>query len=106
MDAGEFEVLLYTILSEEPFNNQIFHMTEETDDNTISDYVSKNFGMLIGEIITCLTCHEKKRPKVLKYDSFIFPLGEISHKNKNGDPLVMRKNSFGQELCYHDIFYG
>ena len=98
--------LLYTIFSEEPFKNQIFHMTEETDDYTISDYVSHNFGMPIVETMTCLTYHQNNPPKVLKNDSFIFPLGEISHKNKNGDPLVMRKNSFGQELCYHDIFYG
>ena len=26
MDAGEFDGLLYTILSEEPFNNQRFNM--------------------------------------------------------------------------------
>ena len=28
MDAGEFEWLLYTIFSEEPFKNQGFHMKE------------------------------------------------------------------------------
>ena len=64
MDAGEFEVLLYTILSEEPFNNQIFHMTEETDDYTIGDYVSQQFGMLIEETMTCLTCHEKNAQSI------------------------------------------
>ena len=47
MDAGEFDGLLNTILSGEPFNNQMFHMKEETDDYTIGDYVSKHFGMLI-----------------------------------------------------------
>ena len=46
--------------------------------------------MLIGETWTCLTCHAKN-PKVLKYDSFIFLLGEISHRDKHGEPLVMRK---------------
>ena len=81
MDAGEFEGLLYTILSEEPFNIQIFHMKEETDNYTIADYVYHHFGMLVGETMTCLTCH-KKCPKVLKYDSFLFPLGEITHKKK------------------------
>ena len=43
-------------------------MAEETDDYTIYDYVYRNFGMLIGETITCITCHENKCPKVLKYD--------------------------------------
>ena len=62
MDAGGFEGLLYTILSEEPFRNYRFHITEETDDYTISDYVSQHFGVLIGEKMTCLTCHENKRP--------------------------------------------
>ena len=59
MDAGEFDGLLYTILSEEPFNNQRFHLKEETDDYTICNYVSQHFGMLIEETIICLTCHEK-----------------------------------------------
>ena len=34
-------------------------MTEETDDYIICDYVSQQFGILIGEKCTCLTCHEK-----------------------------------------------
>ena len=59
MDAGGFDGLLYTILSEEPFNNQIFHMKEETDDYTIGDYFSQHFGILIEETMTCLTCLEK-----------------------------------------------
>ena len=58
-------------------------MTEETDDFTISDYVSHHFGMLMVETMTCLTYHQNNFPKVLKDDSFIFPLGEISHKRKN-----------------------
>ena len=48
MGAGESEGLLYNMLSEEPFKNQIFHMTEETDDYTISNYVNNNFGTLTG----------------------------------------------------------
>ena len=80
MDAGEFEGLLYNMLTDEPFKNQRFYMTDEKDDYTISDYVSQNFGILIGETWTCLTCHKKK---LLKYDSFIMPLGEISQKEKN-----------------------
>ena len=54
IDADIFEGLLYTILSEEPYNNQRIHQKEENDDYTISDYVSQNFGMLIGETMTCL----------------------------------------------------
>ena len=57
-------------------------MIEETDDYTISDYVYQHFGMLIVETMTCLTYHQKNPPKLLKNDSFIFPLGEISHKGK------------------------
>ena len=49
MDAGEFEKLLYHMLSEEPFNNQRFDMTDEKDDCSISDYVSQHFGIIIGE---------------------------------------------------------
>ena len=43
-------------------------MTDEKDDCNISDYVSQNFCMLIGETMTFITFHEKKHPKVLKYD--------------------------------------
>ena len=64
MDAGEFEGLLYQILSEEPFKNQIFDMTEKNDDYTISYYVSQNFRILIGETWPCLTCHAKKPIKI------------------------------------------
>ena len=67
MDAGEFEGLLYNMLSEEPFKNKIFDMIEENDDYTIPDYVSQHFGILIGETWTCLTCHAKIT-KPLEYD--------------------------------------
>ena len=60
MDAGEFQGLLYNTLSEEPCKNQIFDITNENDDYTISDYISQNFGILIGETWTCPTCHAKK----------------------------------------------
>ena len=59
MNAGKFEGLLYNMLSEEPFKNRRFHKTEETDDYTISNYVSQQFGMIIGEKWTCITCHAK-----------------------------------------------
>ena len=63
MDEGEFEELLYNMLSEEPFKNHIFDMIDENNDYTISDDVSHNFGITIGETWTCLNCHEKKNPR-------------------------------------------
>ena len=57
MDAGEFDGLLYTILSKELFNNQIFHMKDETDNYTIFNYVSQHSRMIFEETMTCLTCH-------------------------------------------------
>ena len=47
MDAGEFEELLYNMLSEEPFKNHIFDMIDEKDYFTISDYLFQNSGILI-----------------------------------------------------------
>ena len=60
MGAGEFEGLLYNMLSEEPFKNHRFDMTDKKDDYTIYDYVSRNVDILIGETWTCLTCHARK----------------------------------------------
>ena len=60
MDTSGFEGLLFNMLSEEPFKKQIFDMTDEKDNYTISDYVSRYFGILIGDTWTCLTCHAKK----------------------------------------------
>ena len=56
-------------------------MTEETDDYTISDYVSQNFGILIGETWTCLICHAK-RPKVLKMTDLFFHWEILNTENK------------------------
>ena len=67
MDAGEFEGLLYNMLSEKPFTNHRFYMTDERNDYTISNYASQDFGITIGETWTCLTCHTKKL-KILNDD--------------------------------------
>ena len=64
MVASEFEGLLYNALSEEPFSNHRLDMTDEKGYYTISDYVSQNFGITIGETMTCLTCHATKTPKI------------------------------------------
>ena len=56
-------------------------MIDEKDDYTISDYVYQHFGIVIRVTWTCLTFYTKK--KLLKDDSFIMSLGEISQKEKN-----------------------
>ena len=63
MNASEFEGLLCNMLSEEPFVNHRFDMTDEKDDYTISDYVSQYFVITIGETWTCLTFHAKKNSR-------------------------------------------
>ena len=47
------------MLSEEPFANHRFDMTDEKNDYTKSDYVSQYFGITIGETWTCFTCNGK-----------------------------------------------
>ena len=49
MDAAEFEGFLCTNLSEQIFKNQKMNIKYEKYDFTISDYVSQNFGMLVGK---------------------------------------------------------
>ena len=70
------------MLPKEPFRNCRSDITDEKDDYTIYYYVSQHFSVLIVETWTCLTWYAQK-PKVLKYDSFIKSLEEISHKGKN-----------------------
>ena len=82
MDASEFEGLLYTMFSEEPFSNHRLDMTDENEEYTISDYVSQHFSITIGETWTCLTCHATKSPKILKDFAFILSLKEIFKKRK------------------------
>ena len=83
MDTIEFEGLLYTMLSEEPFVHHRLDMTDENEEYTISDYVSQHFAITIGETWTCLTCHATKSPKIFKDFAFILPLEEISKKGEN-----------------------
>ena len=74
MDAAEFEGLSYTTFSENPFNKQKINIKDSEYDFTITDYVSQHFGMPIWETTACLSCQQKKRSKILKYDSFILSL--------------------------------
>ena len=74
-------------------------MIEEKDDYAVSDSVSQNFDMLIGEKMTCLTCHQNKRLDVLKYDLFIMPLGEISSLKNNLRPIRHHKMTHLAKNC-------
>ena len=96
MDAGEFERVFYTILSEESFRNQRFHMKEEMDDYTISDYVSQHFGMLIGETMICLTYHQNNPPKVLL---IYFSIGRNFTQKEKLRPISHKKMTHLAKSC-------
>ena len=49
MDAIEFEGMIYTMLSEEPFAHRILDMTDRNEESTISDYLSQNFPSQLGK---------------------------------------------------------
>ena len=49
MDASEFEAMIYTMLSEEPFSHHILDMTDGNEESTISDYLSQNVSITIGD---------------------------------------------------------
>ena len=40
MYASEFEGMIYTMLSEEPFAHHLLDMTDGNEESTISDYLS------------------------------------------------------------------
>ena len=54
MDASEFEGMLYTMLSEEPFANHILDITDGSEEYTIYYYVSQNFAIANGDTWKCL----------------------------------------------------
>ena len=99
MDASEFEGLLYTMLSEEPFANHRLDMTDGNEEYTISEYVSQNFPIKIGETWACLTCNTTKSPKIFKNFSFILPLEKISKKGKNTRKISHEKNNHLGKSC-------
>ena len=99
MDASEFEVLLYTLLSEEPFANHRLDMTDGNEEYTISDYVSQNFDITIGETWTCITYHTTKSPKLFKDSAFILPLEEISKEGKNMRKISHEKKTHLGKTC-------
>ena len=56
MDAIEFEGMIFNMLSEEPFTHPKLDGPDGNEVITISDYLSQNFSVTIGETWTCLTC--------------------------------------------------
>ena len=47
MCTSEFEGMIYTMLSEEPFANHILDMTDGNEESTIYDYLSQNVFITI-----------------------------------------------------------
>ena len=74
MDASEFEGMIYNMLSEEPFTYHILDNPDGNEESTISDYLSQNFSITIGETCTCLTCESNGIPKITKDFSLILSL--------------------------------
>ena len=99
MDASELQGMLYTMLSEEPFANHRLDMTDGNEEYTISDYVSQNFSITIGETWTCLTCKTTKSPKIFKDLTFILPLEQISKKGKNTRKISHEKKTHLGKSC-------
>ena len=85
IDASEFEGMLYTMLSEETFQNHRLDLTDGNEEYTISDYVSQHFAITIIETMTYLACHATKYPKIFKDFAFTLPLKEISKKRKKNE---------------------
>ena len=81
-------------------------MTDGNEEYTISDYVSQNFAITIGETWTCLTCKTPKSSKIFKDLSFTLPLKKFQRKEKKEKNQSQEKYSFGEELCDNDIFNG
>ena len=59
------------MLSEELFTHHILDDPDGNEVITISDYLSQNFSVTIGETWTCLTCESIISPKIAKNISFI-----------------------------------
>ena len=66
-------------------------MTERNEESTISDYVSQNFPITIGDTWTCLTCETKRSPRISKDLSLILSLEQKSKYGKICDKSVMRE---------------
>ena len=49
MDASEFEGMIFNMLSKEPFTHHILDDPDGNEVITISEYLSQNFSITIGE---------------------------------------------------------
>ena len=76
MDDSESEGVIYTMVSEEPIAHHILDMTDGNEESTISDYLSQNFSITIGETWRCLTCEKNRIPKITKDFSLILSFGK------------------------------
>ena len=72
-------------------------MTNEKDDYTIYDYVSQNFGIQIGEICTCLTCHAKNQ--TIKIRLIYYAIGRNITERKKLRPISHGKNTHLGKSC-------
>ena len=86
------------MLSEEPFKNHRFDMTDKKDDYTMYDYVSHYFGITIGKHGHVLLVMPQKK-KSINDDSFMFPLKEISQKEKKMRPISHDKKTHLGKKC-------
>ena len=107
MDASEFEEMLYTMLSEEPFANYRLDMTDGNEEYTISDYASQNFAITIGDTWTCITCETQRSHKISKDLSLILSLEQKSKYGKTFETNQSReKDPFREELYDNERFDG
>ena len=101
MDASEFEGMIYNILSEEPFKHHILENPDKNEEITISDYLSLNFSVTIGETWTCSTCESSRSPKITKNISLILSLEQSFEYTKTVRRISHeKKDTFGEKL--HD----
>ena len=95
-------------------------MTDGNEESTISDYLSHNFPIKIGETWTCLTCETNRITKITKDFSLILSLEQIfeytkkfrriSHEKKThlGNSCVTMKylmNKFYETNEFSDVIF-
>ena len=99
MYASEFEGMIYTMLSEEPFAHHILDMTDGNEESTISDYLSQKIPITIGETWTCLTCEKNRIPKITKDFSLILSLEQIFEYTKKFRRISHEKKTHLGNRC-------
>ena len=99
MDASEFEGMIYTMLSEEPFAHHILDMTDGNEESTIYDYLSQIFSIKIGETWTCFTCETKRSPKISKDFSLNISLEQNFEYGKKLRQISHEKKTHLEKSC-------